>query len=78
LPLTLEQVILGFNLKKPARQSELMIEPENKKQVLRLTDVTITRPQNLEQALTLLAQEGVSAIAEGRMSLCKGACKPGQ
>ncbi|MCX3406744.1 molybdopterin cofactor-binding domain-containing protein [Raoultella ornithinolytica] len=72
LPLTLEQVILGFNLKKPARQSELMIEPENKKQVLRLTDVTVTRPQNLEQALTLLAQEGVSAIAGGTDVIVQG------
>ncbi|KEY57139.1 molybdopterin cofactor-binding domain-containing protein [Serratia sp. DD3] len=65
LPLTLEQVILGYNLKKPARQSELMIEPSSRKQVLRLTDVTVTRPQTLEQALELLKTEGVSAIAGG-------------
>ncbi|XXD09398.1 molybdopterin cofactor-binding domain-containing protein [Klebsiella sp. R445] len=72
LPLTLEQVILGYNLKKPARQSELMIEADNKKQVLRLTDVEVVRPQSLEQALTLLAQEGVTAIAGGTDVIVQG------
>ncbi len=40
--------------------------------MLRLTDVTVTRPQNLEQALTLLAQEGVSAIAGGTDVIVQG------
>ncbi|KFK95511.1 MULTISPECIES: molybdopterin cofactor-binding domain-containing protein [unclassified Serratia (in: enterobacteria)] len=72
LPLTLEQVILGYNLKKPNRQSEMMLEAENKKQVLRLTDVTVTRPQSLEEALTLLANDGVSAIAGGTDVIVQG------
>ncbi len=75
LPLTLEQVILGYNLKKPARQSELMIEQENKKQVLRLTDVTVTRPKTLDEALALLKSDGVTAIAGGTDVIVQGVCK---
>lgn len=72
IPLTLEQVILGYNLKKPARQSELMVETDNKKQVLRLTDVSVTRPTSLQDALTLLANENVSAIAGGTDVIVQG------
>lgn len=72
LPLTLEQVILGYNLKKPARQSELMIEQENKKQVLRLTDVTVTRPKTLDEALALLKSDGVTTIAGGTDVIVQG------
>ncbi len=72
LPLTLEQVILGYNLKKPVRQSEMMLEAENKKQVLRLTDVEVTRAKSLQEALTLLAQEGVTAIAGGTDVIVQG------
>lgn len=72
LPLTLEQVILGYNLKKPARQSELMLEADDKKQVLRLTDVTVLRPENLQAALTLLKSDGVTAIAGGTDVIVQG------
>ncbi|MEG0420022.1 MAG: molybdopterin cofactor-binding domain-containing protein [Hafnia sp.] len=72
LPLTLEQVILGYNLKKPARQSELMVETSNKKQVLRLTDVSVTRPKTLSEALDLLAQDDVSVIAGGTDVIVQG------
>ncbi|HKM98630.1 MAG TPA: molybdopterin cofactor-binding domain-containing protein [Buttiauxella sp.] len=72
LPLTLEQVILGYNLKKPARQSELMVETDNKKQVLRLTDVTVTRATSLQDALTLLANDNVSVIAGGTDVIVQG------
>ncbi len=72
LPLTLEQVILGYNLKKPVRQSEMMLEAENKKQVLRLTDVEVSRPKNLQQALALLANDGVTAIAGGTDVIVQG------
>ncbi|MTH46723.1 molybdopterin cofactor-binding domain-containing protein [Intestinirhabdus alba] len=72
LPLTLEQVILGYNLKKPVRQSEMMLEAENKKQVLRLTDVKVTRPKSLDEALALLAEEGVTAIAGGTDVIVQG------
>ncbi len=72
LPLTLEQVILGYNLKKPARQSELMIEPSSRKQVLRLTDVTVIRPENLEDALARLAAGGMGVIAGGTDVIVQG------
>lgn len=72
LPLTLEQVMLGYNLKKPARQSELMLEHGDKKQVLRLTDVTVDRPETLEEALTMLAREGASVIAGGTDVIVQG------
>lgn len=72
LPLTLEQVILGYNLKKPVRQSEMMLEADNKKQVLRLTDVTVMRPKDLQEALNLLAEEDVTAIAGGTDVIVQG------
>ncbi len=72
LPLTLEQVVLGYNLKKPARQSELMVESGEKKQVLRLTDVSVHTPKSLEEALTLLAQGGCTAIAGGTDVIIQG------
>lgn len=72
LPLTLEQVILGYNLKKPARQSELMVETDNKKQVLRLTDVAVTRAKTVPEALTLLAQDDVNIIAGGTDVIVQG------
>lgn len=65
-PLTLEQVRLGYNLKKPERQSEQMLESENKKQVLRLNTLSLSIPQTLDQALKLMAEKkGAMAIAGG-------------
>ena len=54
----------------------MMLEAENKKQVLRLTDVEVTRAKSLQEALTLLAQEGVTAIAGGTDVIVQGVCKP--
>ncbi|NIY48229.1 molybdopterin cofactor-binding domain-containing protein [Cedecea colo] len=65
LPLTLEQVRLGYNLKKPERQSEQMIESGDKKQVHRLNSLSLSVPQTLSQALTLLAEKGAVPIAGG-------------
>jgi hypothetical protein len=45
LPLTLEQVRLGYNLKKPERQSEQMLESGDKKQVHRLNTLSLSVPQ---------------------------------
>ncbi|WP_447295877.1 FAD binding domain-containing protein, partial [Acinetobacter baumannii] len=50
----------------------MMLEAENKKQVLRLTDVEVTRAKSLQEALTLLAQEGVTAIAGGTDVIVQG------
>ncbi|MFT8211098.1 MAG: FAD binding domain-containing protein [Symbiopectobacterium sp.] len=65
LPLTLEQVRLGYNLKKPARQSEVQAHDGEHKQVLRLNTLEVSQPASLDQALTLLAQPGAQALAGG-------------
>lgn len=49
-----------------------MVETDNKKQVLRLTDVTVTRAKTLPEALALLAQDDVSIIAGGTDVIVQG------
>ena len=65
LPLTLEQVRLGYNLKKPARQSEVQAHDGERKQVLRLNTLEVSQPASLDQALMLLAQPGAQVLAGG-------------
>lgn len=65
LPLTLEQVRLGYALKKPVRQSELMAESGDKKQVLRLNTLQLKRATTLEEALELLSDERYQPLAGG-------------
>lgn len=65
LPLTLEQVRLGYNLKKPERQSEQMLESGDKKQVHRLNSLSLSVPESLQEALTLMAKNKVMPIAGG-------------
>lgn len=65
IPLTLEQVKLGYNLKKPLRQSEVMSGGESGKQVLRLNTLSVRTPKTLADALTLLASPDTMAIAGG-------------
>lgn len=65
LPLTLEQVRLGYNLKKPERQSEQMLESGDKKQVQRLNSLSLIVPKTLQEALTLLAENNAMPIAGG-------------
>lgn len=65
IPLTLEQVYLGYNLKKPVRQSEAMLTEQDKKQVLRLNTLSVETPKTLDQALALVAIPGSIAIAGG-------------
>ena len=65
LPLTLEQVFLGYNLKKPVRQSELLMASAEKKQVLRLNNISIRNPASLDEALAMLAEGNVPALAGG-------------
>lgn len=65
LPLTLEQVRLGYNLKKPARQSEQMLEAGDTKQIHRLNSLSLSVPQSLHEALTLMAENKAMPIAGG-------------
>lgn len=72
IPLTLEQVHLGYNLKKPVRQSEALITESEKKQVLRLNMLSVDSPATLEQALELIAANDCMAIAGGTDVLVQG------
>ncbi|KAA9002813.1 molybdopterin-dependent oxidoreductase [Affinibrenneria salicis] len=65
LPLTLEQVRLGYNLKKPVRQSEQQAQSGEHKQVLRLNTLSMLSPASLDEALAMLAQGEAQAIAGG-------------
>ncbi|MGR5295327.1 molybdopterin cofactor-binding domain-containing protein [Vibrio mediterranei] len=65
LPLTLEQVYLGYNLKKPVRQSELLCSGDNHHQVNRLCELNVTRPETLGEALSLMQQGSMTILAGG-------------
>ncbi|WP_039057639.1 molybdopterin cofactor-binding domain-containing protein [Enterobacter sp. Bisph1] len=65
LPLTLEQVRLGYNLKKPQRQSEQINESAAKKHVPRLNSLSVYLPQTLSEALMLMEQKGAMPLAGG-------------
>ena len=65
LPLTLEQVRLGYALKKPVRQSELLAETGEKKQVLRLNTLQLVRANTLPEALQALAKGQARPVAGG-------------
>lgn len=65
LPLTLEQVRLGYALKKPVRQSEMLAESEEKKQLLRLNTLQLIRAVTLSDALQALADGVARPIAGG-------------
>ncbi|WP_036819723.1 FAD binding domain-containing protein, partial [Photobacterium sanctipauli] len=72
LPLTLEQVFLGYNLKKPARQSELMHASEEKKQTHRINGFSLQTPKTLTEALTMLEDGTASPLAGGTDVLVQG------
>ncbi|QHM73843.1 putative xanthine dehydrogenase subunit D [Mixta intestinalis] len=65
IPMTLEQVKLGYALKKPERQSEAMLESGEKKQVLRLNTLQVQRATSLNEALAMLADGTARPIAGG-------------
>ena len=82
IPLTLEQVVLGKNLRKPVRQSEVRVESckidhttySDSKQTSRLNNIIITTPNSLPEAFSLLAEGryqilsgGTDVIIEARM-----------
>ncbi|MCP4405711.1 MAG: molybdopterin-dependent oxidoreductase [bacterium] len=82
IPLTLEQVFLGENLRKPVRQSEVRVEVckidrtsySDRKHTPRVSNVQITTPATLQETLALLAKGdyqilsgGTDVIIEARM-----------
>ncbi|MBE7216438.1 molybdopterin-dependent oxidoreductase [Shewanella benthica] len=72
LPLTLEQLVLGYNLKKPARQSELLQDDGHKKHTHRLTDMHMVNPSDLTETLQLLSERGYRPFAGGTDLLVQG------
>lgn len=74
-PLTLEQVYLGKNLKKPNRGSEAAVHAAaDKKQTFRMNNVSIKNPKDLAEALELLSTGtyellagGTDVVVQGRM-----------
>jgi len=80
LPLTLEQVFLGYNLKKPVRQSEKIlckhqVSSDVAKQVLRLNNISIRTPTSLDEALTMLVEANVAAVAGATDVVVQGRMK---
>lgn len=72
LPLTLEKVFLGINLKKPSRQSQIAAYDSCKthtkvvdKKTLRITDVNAHIPSDLEDALKLISKKELQIISGG-------------
>lgn len=70
IPLTLEKVYLGKNLKKPSRQSHIAIDEsfhihEIKKQTPRITNVKTYTPRNLMDSLEFLSKDKFEILAGG-------------
>ncbi|MBT4574847.1 MAG: molybdopterin-dependent oxidoreductase [Candidatus Cloacimonetes bacterium] len=72
LPLTLEKVFLGINLRKPSRQSQIAAHDSCKthikvvdKQTLRITNVKTQTPQDLKDALNMLSKQELQIISGG-------------
>jgi CO/xanthine dehydrogenase Mo-binding subunit/CO/xanthine dehydrogenase FAD-binding subunit len=65
LPMTLEQIKLGYALKKPERQSELMVSSGEKKQVLRINTLQLRRAKTVPEALDFLADGQSRPVAGG-------------
>ncbi len=71
LPLTLEQVFLGENLRKPVRQSEVVqcklgyISDAKSKQTSNLRNITISNPTSLQDAFKLLAEKKYQILSGG-------------
>ena len=66
IPLTLEQTFLGKNLRKPARQSEVVYASDKKKKFTpRLSNIKTSSPHNLEEVLRKLADGKLKLLAGG-------------
>ncbi|GAK55661.1 aldehyde oxidase and xanthine dehydrogenase [Candidatus Vecturithrix granuli] len=83
IPLTLEQVFLGKNLRKPVRQSELAHDVckigaayHKDKQVMRVNNISVTTPKNLEHALELLVEKSYHVLAGGTDVVIQARMKP--
>ena len=83
IPLTLEQVFLGKNLRKPVRQSEVAHEVckigaayHKDKQVMRVNNISVTTPKNLAEALELLAEKPYHVLAGGTDVVIQARMKP--
>ncbi len=72
LPLTLEKVFLGKNLRKPSRQSQIAVHDSCKnhdrvidKQTLRIADIKTITPQNINDALEQLSKKELLVLSGG-------------
>lgn len=66
IPLTLEQVFLNKNLRKPARQSEVINHSKKKtKQVLRTNNIKTITPDSFDNALKILSEKKHQILAGG-------------
>ncbi|MCK4695146.1 MAG: molybdopterin-dependent oxidoreductase, partial [Candidatus Cloacimonetes bacterium] len=70
IPLTLEKVYLGKNLKKPSRQSHIALDEllnidETKKQTPRITNIKTYTPQGLNETFELLSKYKCIILAGG-------------
>ncbi|HJO93719.1 MAG TPA: molybdopterin cofactor-binding domain-containing protein [Victivallales bacterium] len=65
IPLTLEKIFLDKQLVKPSRASEAGLSSSGKKQSPRLSNITYTVPNNLNEALKLLNDKKYTIFAGG-------------
>lgn len=66
IPLTLEKVFLGKNLKKPSRQSEEKFHKANEKKTIPyLSKIVTVTPTSLNEALNLLSKDNYKILAAG-------------
>ena len=66
IPLTLEQVFLGKNLRKPARQSEVAHSSKKHKKITpRLNNITTRSARNLQDALEAMSTKNLKPLAGG-------------
>ena len=73
IPLTLEQVFLGKNLKKPVRASEAAVHDcSHKKQYYRMTNVASKNPANLAETLEMLSTKDYRLLAGGTDVVVQG------
>ena len=65
IPLTLEQVFLGKNLKKPSRQSEDIHLSKDKKLSPKISNIKITTPASLDESINILNKKKCKILAGG-------------
>ncbi len=65
IPLTLEQIFLGKNLKKPSRQSEDIHLSKNKKLSPKISNIKITTPSSLNESIDILNKKKCKILAGG-------------